>query len=360
MTTKTKPTNFSYGSQKVIDIIIGLIEKGRLPDFIVRYCIRQLIKQRLKQEDSDNPELTSDSFNHFLKVLKQSPLAIETDAANQQHYEVDARFYSFALGQRKKYSSCYYKNNESLDHAEENMLQLYSERGQFSDGQEILELGCGWGSLTLFLAQKFPQSQITALSNSHSQREYILNKAQQLKLTNIKIITEDINVFEIDKKFDRIVSIEMFEHVRNYQQLFEKIASWLKTDGLLFIHVFCHRYLMYPFIAEGSDNWMGKHFFSGGQMPAADTFLFFQKQLNIQQRWINNGKHYEKTSNHWLKNMDNNKLEVMEVFREIYGDDYELWFHRWRVFFMSCAELFGFNDGNEWLVSHYLFSKGSS
>jgi cyclopropane-fatty-acyl-phospholipid synthase len=355
--TKAEQTNFSYGNQKTIDFIVNLIEKGRLPDFIVRYCIRTLIKLRLDEEYAGDPEKQTIKYNQFLSSLKQSLLAIDTDKANEQHYEVDARFYELALGKRKKYSSCYYQGDESIDVAEENMLNLYVERGQFQDGQNILELGCGWGSLTLFLAEKFPNSTITGLSNSTSQRLHILEKAKSLGLTNVKIITNDINEFDINERFDRIVSIEMFEHVRNYQQLFNKISSWLKEDGFLFIHVFCHRYLMYPFISDGSDNWMGKYFFSGGQMPAADTFLYFQEKLNIETRWMNNGQHYEKTSNHWLKNMDDNNLEIMSLFKKIYGEDSKVWFHRWRIFFMSCAELFGYNKGNEWLVGHYLFSK---
>lgn len=357
MTTKTEQTNFSPGNQKTVKLGVQLVEKGILPDFIVRYGIRQLIKQRLEEEYAHDPELSSEKYNDFIKALKQSSLAIDTDKANEQHYEVDAEFYDLALGKRKKYSSCYYKSNESIDVAEENMLSLYVERGQFVDGQDILELGCGWGSLTLYLAEKFPNSNITGLSNSNSQRIYILEQAQIKDLNNINIITCDINQFDIKQRFDRIISIEMFEHVRNYQQLFNKISTWLDDKGLLFIHVFCHRFLMYPFLTEGDDNWMGKYFFSGGQMPAADTFLNFQEKLNIQQRWMNNGQHYEKTSNHWLENMDNNKSEIMTIFKRVYGDDYKLWFQRWRIFFMSCAELFGYNKGNEWLVGHYLFSK---
>lgn len=359
MNTKTELTNFSPGNQKLIDFVIRLIENGKLPDFMVRYCIRRLVNQRLQEEFAHDPEKQTLKFNQFINTLKQSLLAIDTDKANEQHYEVDAQFYDLCLGKRKKYSSCYYKANEGIDQAEENMLALYIERGQFVDGQKILELGCGWGSLTLYLAEKLPNAQITGLSNSHSQREHIMAQAQKKGLTNINIITRDINEFEIDQKFDRVVSIEMFEHVRNYQQLFAKISSWLKEDGLLFVHIFCHRFLMYPFDTEGSDNWMGKYFFSGGQMPAADTFLYFQQQLNIESRWINNGQHYEKTANHWLENMDNNKTQVMELFKNIYGQDYNKWFHRWRIFFMSCAELFGYNKGNEWLVGHYLFSKKS-
>lgn len=283
-------------------------------------------------------------------------MAIDTDKANEQHYEINSDFYELVLGSRKKYSSCYYTNDSNLNEAELNMLELYTDRAQIKDGQNILELGCGWGSLTLYLAEKFPNAQITGVSNSHSQRKYIMLQATKWGLDNIEIITCDINEFSTDKKYGRIVSIEMFEHIRNYGQLFENISRWLTNDGLLFIHVFCHRYLMYPFNSNGDDNWMGKYFFTGGQMPAADTFLNFQEHLSISQRWMMSGSHYEKTSNDWLKNMDKNKSEVLHVLKKIYADKYLVWYRRWRIFFMSCAELFGYNNGNEWLVGHYLFS----
>lgn len=358
MNTKTEQTSFSLGNQKQIKFAIKAVESGLIPDFIIRFGIRRLLKQRLLDEFSQDPQQSSKRYNDFLYELKKSKLAIDTDKANEQHYEIDSEFYNLVLGQNKKYSSCYYKNeNESLSTAEKNMLELYIERGQFSDGQNILELGCGWGSLTLYLAKRFPQSHITGVSNSHSQRNYILKQAKDRGLKNIEIITCDINNLSLENQFDRIISIEMFEHVRNYQNLFKNISSWMNPQGLLFIHVFCHRHLMYPFETEGEDNWMGKYFFSGGQMPAADTFLNFQQHLNIEKRWINNGQHYEKTSNHWLENMDENKQQVLIVLKKTYGQDYKLWFQRWRIFFMSCAELFGYNKGNEWLVGHYLFTR---
>lgn len=340
--------------------MINWIERGLLPDWIVRAGIRKLVQQRLDEEYVTDVEKSDQKYRDFLKEIKTSKLAIETDKANEQHYEVDAEFYRFALGARKKYSSCYYHGNESLDEAEKNMLELYAVRGQFADGQSILELGCGWGSITLYLAEKYPASQITAVSNSHSQRLYIMAKAQKLGLNNVNVITCDINDLQLDKKFDRIISIEMFEHVRNYQSLFENMAHWLNDGGKVFIHIFCHRFLMYPFIAEGDDNWMAKYFFSGGQMPAADTFYHFQEKLKIEKRWLNSGQHYEKTANHWLENMDNNKQKIMPVFERVYGEDAKLWFQRWRIFFMSCAELFGYEDGNQWFVAHYLFTKQSS
>ncbi|WP_223787608.1 SAM-dependent methyltransferase [Marinicella meishanensis] len=341
----------------MIKTLIQWIERGHLPDFVVRAGIRKLLKQRLREEHADDVEASDQKYHEFLTEIKQSALAIDTDKANEQHYEVDAEFYRYALGARKKYSACYYHGNESLDQAEENMLALYVERGQFIDGQEILELGCGWGSITLYLAEQFPGSKITGVSNSNSQRRHIMAQAQARGLNNVNIITCDINELELHQQFDRVISIEMFEHVRNYQNLFNNIASWLKDDGKMFVHVFAHRYLMYPFIAEGDDNWMAKYFFSGGQMPAVDTFYHFQQQLKIERRWLNSGVHYEKTANHWLQNMDQNKAQIMPVMEKVYGEDAKLWFQRWRIFFMSCAELFGHDGGNQWLVAHYLFSK---
>jgi len=341
----------------VINTLIKWIEKGYLPDLLVRMGIRRLIKQRLVDEHADDVEVSSQRYYEFLQELKASALALETDKANEQHYEVDADFYHYALGARRKYSSCYYPANETLDQAEEAMLALYIERGEFKDGQNILELGCGWGSITLYLAEKFPNSAITAVSNSNSQRRYIMSQAKARGFDHVEIITCDINELSLHQKFDRVISIEMFEHVRNYQSLFENIASWLKDDGKMFVHVFCHRFLMYPFLTEGDDNWMGQHFFSGGQMPAAETFYHFQQRLKIERRWLNSGQHYEKTANHWLNNMDKNKAHIMPIFERVYAADAKLWFQRWRIFFMSCAELFGYDNGQEWLVAHYLFKK---
>ena len=341
----------------MIKTLIQWIERGYFPDFMVRMGIRKLVSQRLKEEKADQVELCDQRYHEFLEEIKSSALAIDIDKANEQHYEVDADFYHHALGARRKYSSCYYRGDEGLDEAEENMLALYLERGEFVDGQDILELGCGWGSITLYLAEKLPNSNIVGISNSNSQRRYIMSQAQQRGFDHVNIITCDINDLKLSQSFDRVISIEMFEHVRNYQNLFKNIAGWLKADGKLFVHVFCHRFLMYPFIAEGDDNWMAKHFFSGGQMPAADTFYHFQEQLKIDRRWINSGQHYEKTSNHWLENMDRNKAQIMPIFERVYGEDARLWFQRWRIFFMSCAEMFGYDKGRQWFVSHYLFSK---
>jgi cyclopropane-fatty-acyl-phospholipid synthase len=340
---------------------ITLAEQKLLPDFIVRYGIRKLLKQRLLDECANDVELQNTRQQKLLANLRQSPIAIETDAANEQHYEVPTAFYQLALGKHLKYSSCYWEDaTGNLDQAEELMLALTTDRADLQDGQHILELGCGWGSLTLWMAKHFPHSNITAVSNSNSQREYIQQQAKQRGLTNIEVLTCDVNQLSLGRQFDRIVSVEMFEHMRNYDNLLANIAHWLKPGGKLFVHIFCHRYLAYPFETEGDDNWMGKYFFTGGLMPARDTLLHFQKHLQLQQQWDLSGRHYQKTAEAWLQNMDKHDHEIRDLFTRAYGEkEVPLWQQRWRIFFMSCAELFGYNQGNEWLVAHYLFAKSN-
>ena len=339
--------------------LIDLCERGLVPDSLTRYGIRRLCAQRLREEHANDAVAAWSRFRALRDELRQSPLAIETDAANRQHYEVPARFFELCLGKRLKYSSCLYPTGrETLDQAEDAMLALYGERAQLADGQKILELGCGWGSLTLWMAEKFPKATITGVSNSHGQRQHIMAQAAQRGLGNIEIITEDVNALELTDRYDRVVSIEMFEHMRNYAGLLRKVSSWLKDDGRLFVHIFCHRELMYPFETAGDDNWMGRYFFTGGLMPAADTLLHFQDDLALDDQWRLSGTHYEKTSNHWLENQDRNRDEVMQVLKQAYGEkDAARWFQRWRMFWMACAELFGYDDGNQWLVGHYRFKR---
>jgi cyclopropane-fatty-acyl-phospholipid synthase len=338
---------------------ITLAEQKLLPDFIIRFGIRNLLKQRLLDECANDIEQQNTRQQKLLNNLRQSPIAIETEAANAQHYEVPAAFYQSALGKHLKYSSCCWdETTENLDQAEALMLGLTTARADLQDGQHILELGCGWGSLTLWMAEHLPHSNITAVSNSNSQREYILQQATQRGLTNIEVLTCDVNQLSLGRQFDRIVSVEMFEHMRNYDNLLANIAGWLKPDGKLFVHIFCHRYLSYPFETEGDDNWMGKYFFTGGLMPARDTLLHFQKHVQLQQQWDLSGQHYQKTAEAWLQNMDRHRHEIHKLFTNTYGEEEaRLWQQRWRLFFMSCAELFGYNNGNEWLVAHYLFAK---
>jgi cyclopropane-fatty-acyl-phospholipid synthase len=339
--------------------LINLAERGYFPDTLLRYGIRRLCQQRLNEEGAQDCATADARFNQLIADLKNSPVAIETAAANAQHYELPTEFFQLCLGKRLKYSSAFYPNgDESLDQAEEHMLRLYSERAQLRDGQSILELGCGWGSLTLWMAEQYPNARITAVSNSATQRRHIEAQCAARGFNHVTVITCDVNVldFEADQ-FDRCISIEMFEHMRNYQTLLASISRWLKPSGELFVHIFVHRYLMYPFEVEGDDNWMGKYFFTGGLMPSADTLLHFADQLSLQQRWLVPGRHYAQTSNHWLENQDANRERVHQIMSETYGaEQSDVWAQRWRLFWMSCAELFAYNDGNEWLVAHYRFA----
>ena len=340
--------------------LIDLCERGLIPDRLTRLGIRRLCRQRLTEEAGNHAEASDVRYRNLLDSLRHSPIAIETDAANQQHYELPARFFELCLGKRLKYSSAFYETgNETLDQAEDAMLSLYDQRAELADGQRILELGCGWGSLTLWMAERFPNARITGVSNSASQREHILEQARRRDLGNVEILTQDVNRLALEPgQFDRVVSIEMFEHMRNYRTLLANIARWLTDDGKLFVHIFCHRSLMYPFEIEGEDNWMGRHFFTGGLMPAADTLMHFAEHLHIEQRWLLSGSHYQRTANHWLANQDRHTEEVMQVLAGCYGPaDAARWAQRWRMFWMSCAELFGYHNGSEWMVAHYRFAK---
>ncbi|GAB2652369.1 SAM-dependent methyltransferase [Arenimonas aestuarii] len=340
--------------------LIDLCERGLVPDALTRLGIRRLCAQRLREEGAHDLARADARFRELLDELRRSPIAIETAAANEQHYEVPARFFELCLGTRLKYSSAYYPTGqESLDEAEEAMLALYGERAELADGQQILELGCGWGSLTLWMAARYPNARITGVSNSGSQREHILAQAAARGLGNVEILTRDVVQLELpETTYDRVVSIEMFEHMRNYRHLLANIAGWLKPGGKLFVHIFAHRHLMYPFLTDGEDNWMGKYFFTGGLMPSADTLLHFQQDLAIEDRWLLPGTHYQRTANHWLENQDRNQQAVLEVLAGTYGEqDAERWSQRWRMFWMACAELFGYEDGRQWLVAHYRFRK---
>ena len=335
-------------------MIDSLLEKNLLPDWLIRSGIRRLLAGRIREEIAryDRPAYVAD--------LKTRPLAEQTAAANEQHYEVPTRFYQLCLGRNLKYSGCLYPTGrESLDEAEDAMLALYAERARLADGQHILELGCGWGSLALYNATKFPAAQITAISNSRTQKEYIDAEAKKRGLTNLRIVTADINGFDIEPgRFDRVVSVEMFEHLKNYQRLFANIARWLKPGGLLFTHIFTHSRFSYHFFAQGPTDWMSRHFFTGGQMPAHDLLPQFQDDLKLVSEWKVNGTHYQKTAEHWLQNMDAHRAEIMPLFAQTYGPEQATkWWAYWRVFYMSCAELWGFRGGEEWLVSHYLFRK---
>lgn len=345
----------------IIHKSLKLVESGLIPDQAIRAAIRALSKKRLIQEGRYDPEQAAQRYMDVLNMLKSSEIAVATDKANEQHYELPTEFFQAVLGKRLKYSACYFPNEKTtLDEAEENALQLYAERAQLKDGQHILELGCGWGSLTLWMAEHYPNAKITAVSNSATQRQHIQAQARARGFSNLKVITCDVNVLELEPaSFDRVVSVEMFEHVRNYQRLFEKIQGWLKADGLLWCHIFCHRFLHYPFEIKSEYDWMSKYFFTGGLMPSASTFLHFQQHLELSQHWQWSGTHYEKTANAWLDNMDRQQAELKPLFQQVYGKDAAAWWQRWRIFFMACAELFGLEQGQEWVVGHFLFKKKS-
>lgn len=339
--------------------LLGLAERGLIPDRLLRLGIRRLCAQRLREERAGGLDAQALRFAQRIDELRKSPVAIETDTANAQHYELPPEFFQLCLGPRLKYSGCYYpRGDETLAEAEEAMLALYDERAELRDGQAILELGCGWGSLTLWMAQRYPNARITAISNSHSQRQHIEAQCRKRGLINVQVHTQDVNTLVLQpEQFDRCVSIEMFEHMRNYQTLMSRIAGWLKPGGKLFVHVFAHRTLMYPYETAGEGNWLGRHFFTGGQMPAADTLLMFQRDLGIEQRWLVDGTHYQRSANHWLARQDDQRDAVMKVLSQAYGDTAPLWFQRWRMFWMSCAVLFGYAGGREWLVAHYRFAR---
>lgn len=337
----------------------SLLENDKVPDFLIRRGIRQLLAQRLRDERKANTELQQEHLMNLIEELKNSPIAVETKAANEQHYEVPTAFYKYCLGKHLKYSSGYWKEGVTdIDTSEKDMLKLTCERAELRDGQTVLELGCGWGSLSLFMAAKYPKSRFVVVSNSRTQKIYIDEQAKQRGIANLEVKTIDINNFEIEQSFDRVVSVEMFEHMRNYQKLMKKVSDALKPGGKLFVHIFTHKDYAYKFEVIDESDWMSKYFFTGGIMPSDHLLLYFNEHLSIEKHWHVSGLHYSKTSEAWLKNMDAHKKEIMPIFETTYGKNQALkWWVYWRIFYMACAELWGYNNGEEWMVSHYLFSK---
>jgi cyclopropane-fatty-acyl-phospholipid synthase len=336
----------------------SIVSSGMVPDFLLRTGIRSLLKERLREIAPPAPQSLADVKWKFVEMMKSSPLAVQTRDANEQHYEVPTEFYLYSLGPNLKYSCAYFEPGDTLETAEIKMLDRTVAMARIAPGDRVLELGCGWGSLTLFMAKKFPDCQITGVSNSATQRTFIETKARERGLTNVRIITADMNSFAIGETFDRVVSVEMFEHMRNYEQLLRKISGWLAPKGTLFVHIFVHRSTPYLFEVKNDSDWMSKYFFSGGMMPSDDIFTFFQDEFALVEHVRYNGTHYAKTSEEWLRNTDRNKQKILEIFAKHYGPrEAGKWLEYWRIFFMACAELWNFDGGREWFVSHYLMEK---
>ncbi len=334
------------------------VEQGRVPDRVVRLGIQRLLKARLAELRDGDAEATAALAEAFVAEMRQAPIAPLPEKANEQHYELPAAFFGAVLGPHRKYSSCFWPDDDAtLEDAEAAALQATCERAGLADGQRILDLGCGWGSLTLWMAERYPAARITALSNSNSQREFIESEATRRGLANVEVVTRDMNGFDTAERFDRIVSVEMFEHLRNWPRAFANVARWLAPRGRFFLHVFAHRGAPYPFVERDASDWMSRHFFSGGQMPSDDLALRFQDDLRLVERWRWDGTHYQRTAEAWLRNMDRQHAELMPLFATIYGADAAVWWMRWRLFFMSVAELFGHSRGQQWWVGHYLFER---
>ena len=343
-----------------MDLATELAERRLVPDALIRRQVRRLLRTRLADEAARHSE--PGAADAWIAHMRTAPIALSTVEANDQHYEVPVDFYRRVLGPRLKYSSALYPPGiADLAAAEEAMLDLTARRARLADGQRVLELGCGWGSLTFWMAEAYPRSEIVAVSNSASQRAWIEGQARQRGIENIRVITADVNTFQAEGRFDRVVSVEMFEHARNWEALLGRIRGWLAPNGLVFLHFFAHQRFAYPFEAFGSDDWMGRHFFTGGMMPVKDLPSRLRIPFEVTERWDVSGEHYARTAEAWLRNLDSHRAAVTALFSKYEPRDAaERRLQRWRIFFISCAELFGFAGGGEWLVSHTLLSPRSA
>jgi cyclopropane-fatty-acyl-phospholipid synthase len=334
----------------LISSVIGTAERVPLPDLLIRAAIQRLCSRTATRLARGNAE--SDAV--FADEMAARAIAEHADEANVQHYEVPAEFFARVLGPNRKYSSCYYKGPEStLQEAEEEALRQTVAHANLVDGQSILELGCGWGSLSLWMARQFRNAEITAGSNSHSQREHIERQAASRGLKNLRVITADMNVFQPEQRFERIVSVEMFEHMMNWRELMTRVKSWLAPDGRFFMHIFTHRAGAYLFDRADGEDWVAQHFFTGGVMPSHHLIRQYSDLFEVEKEWCWSGTHYQRTALDWLGNFDAHRDEIEGILRPVYGNDTSLWMRRWRWFFLATSGLFGYADGSEWGVSHY-------
>ncbi|KAL5698637.1 hypothetical protein ACHQM5_029648 [Ranunculus cassubicifolius] len=342
-----------------VKMMLSSLERNLLPDLIIRRLTRLLLSSRLRSGyKSESQEQLADLIS-FAHSLKEMPIAIQTDIPKAQHYELPTEFFNLVLGNHMKYSCCYFADSsKTLEEAEKAMLDLYCERAQIQDGHTVLDVGCGWGSLSLYIAQKYSNCKVTGICNSTTQKDFIDGQCKERGLQNVEIIVGDISTYEMDASFDRVFSIEMFEHMKNYKELLKKISKWMKPESLLFVHHFCHKAFAYHFEDTNEDDWITRYFFTGGTMPSANLLLYFQDDVSIVNHWLVNGKHYAQTSEEWLKRMDQNLTVIKPIMETTYGKDSATkWTAYWRTFFISVAELFGYNNGEEWMVVHFLFKK---
>lgn len=338
---------------------IDWAERGWLPDAAVRWGIRRLLAARLRLEGGRSQDEADRRKSAFADACRRGPVAAETKRANEQHYEVPSAFFVRILGPRLKYSSCLWEaGTDDLAASEEAMLSTTCERAEIRDGMELLDLGCGWGSLSLWLAERYPSSRILAVSNSRTQKEFIDDQALRRGFASrLDVVTCDMNDFATERRFDRILSIEMFEHMRNHAELLRRIAGWLRPEGKLFVHIFVHRTSAYPFETEGDGDWMAQHFFTGGMMPSEDWFRWFPEALEVERQWSVDGTHYARTLEAWLRRLDGHRDELRELFAQSHGREADVRLNRWRIFLMACAELFAYRGGQEWRVGHYLLHR---